>query len=333
MEVKMQNRNYNAKSIVEAGLTIALIVAIMLVCTYIPIFFMLTNFILPIPIAVLYIRQNYKVAIISVLISIVLMTIFYNPVSAVTLGILIGVVGITFGYCVKDKKDFSTSMLLLTVAVFISTIAYFSIYINIMTNNGIYGFVSDTIVKPLKDSMAMNKSLYEKMGVDSSQLNSMESTIALFTPEYIMRLIPGMLFIGSIFSAYLTYLIGNSILKKLRYDIVPIRPFKKIYIGPKIGAIVGILLVIGLILNRKNIELANYFINSSALIFQFIFVIDGLALASFYLNRKTHISNKVITIILIFTLLIRFYFIYIFLGLVDAIVDFRKLDPTRTYKK
>ncbi|MBO3282441.1 DUF2232 domain-containing protein, partial [Intestinimonas butyriciproducens] len=62
----MPNKSYNTKAIVEAGLTTAIIIVITLICVYVPILSMLTNFILPIPIAILFIRQNFKVTLVSI---------------------------------------------------------------------------------------------------------------------------------------------------------------------------------------------------------------------------------------------------------------------------
>ena len=59
----MQNRIYNTKAVIEAGLISALIVVIMLINVYVPIFSIFGMFILPVPVTVLYIRHNYKVTL------------------------------------------------------------------------------------------------------------------------------------------------------------------------------------------------------------------------------------------------------------------------------
>jgi uncharacterized protein YybS (DUF2232 family) len=90
----MQKRMYNTKALIEGSLTTALIVVIMLINIYVPIFFIFVNFILPIPITVLYIRQDYKIALISVIASDILISMFYNPIAALSLIVLIGLTGI-----------------------------------------------------------------------------------------------------------------------------------------------------------------------------------------------------------------------------------------------
>ncbi|MBP2034012.1 uncharacterized protein YybS (DUF2232 family) [Clostridium algifaecis] len=327
----MQNKNYNAQTIVEAGLTTALIVVIMLACIYIPIFSIFINFILPIPIAILYIRQDYKITIISVVASGIFIAMLVNPITALSSIVLVGLSGMTFGYCVKNKKKFGTTILMLTVAIIIGEIVYFSVYIGIISNKGIYEFVNDFFVKPFKEGMSQNKIIYSKMGISNAQLSYMESIEAQITPQYIMRIIPSMMVLASVFIAYLNYLIGSAVLKRLNYDVMDVKPFNEIYISTRVGTAVAIVLLIGVILNRRNMELGYYFMNSSKNLLQFIFMVDGLALASYYLKNKFNMSNKVIVLILILTVF--YYFIYDILGFADMLIDFRKLDPYRAQKK
>lgn len=329
----MQNKSYNTRSIIEAGLTIALVVTIMLMCVYIPAFLIFTNFILPIPIAVLYVRQNLKTALISVCVSAVLMAILYNPVSAVVMSVTMGLTGIVFGYCSKNKKDFTTTIVLLSVAVFISTAVSVLMYIGIMTNKSIYGFINDMILNQLKQSIDINKSIYSELGLPSDELNYIKNAVSQITPQYIMRIIPGTMFIFSVFNGYLNYLIGNSILRKLHYDIVPAKPFANIHVGPKFGTFIGIFLIVGLILAKFNLEGAQYLIDSTSIVFHFMFMIDGISLALFYLKRKSNMSSKLIVFILILTAFIGLYSVYMILGFIDVIADFRKLDSHEVCKK
>lgn len=333
----MQNKYYNARTIVEAGLMTAIIVVMFIVCVYIPIFSIFINLIIPIPIAILYIRQNCKVTLISLLISIIIISMLYNPISAASSIFLVGLSGITFGYCIKNKKNFTTTIILVSFAIFAGTIIYLSIYALIISNESIYAFVRDSISKliinPLKESISINKELYIKIGISNDQIKYINGIISSITPEYIMKIIPAFMLINSILTAYLDYVIGSSVIRKLNYDYIHVKPFNTIYMNTRIGTAVGIILVIGLILDRMNVSVSHYFINSSEIVLQFIFIVDGVALSAYYLNHKFNMSNKVINIILIITLFIGFYFMYIILGFIDMIMDFRKLDPYRNQSR
>ncbi|MBI6872852.1 YybS family protein [Clostridium aciditolerans] len=324
----MHNRIYNTRAMVEAGLITALIVVIMMITVYVPIFSMFGMFILPIPVTVLYIRHNYKVTLGAVVISAILIAMLYSPISALTSSILFGITGMTFGYCIKNDKKLSTTILLLALASAIGIVINFSIYVNLLDKRGMAGFISDNI-RIMKESLNLSKELYGKMGVSSEQFATIEKSFELFTPDFILKLIPAIVILMSFFSAYINYILTSSILKKLRYNMKPMVPFSQIYINTRIGTLVGVTLLIGLLLGRSKVQGADYIINSAEYLLQFIFVIDGISVAAYYLRNRFNISKPITALILFFTVFSQMSVIYVYAGLADMLFDFRKLDPYR----
>lgn len=324
----MQNRIYNTKAIIEAGLISALIVVIMLLNVYVPIFSIFGMFILPIPVTILYIRHNFKVTVGSALVSAILIAMLYDPISALTSTILFGATGMTLGYCIKHKKKFSTTILLLAIASAISVIINFSILSSFVNKDGIVALI-DQNIKMMHESLNISKDLYTKMGVPSEQFSSIEQSFAIFTTDFILRIIPAILVIMSFGSAYFNYVITKSVLKKLRYDVEEVRPFNELYINTRIGTIAVLFLIVGLLLNKNKIVAGEYVTNSSLIILQIIFVLDGLAVAAYYLKNRFKMSKMFTVLILIFTATSQLSIIYMYLGFIDMIIDFRKLDPYR----
>lgn len=324
----MQHRIHNTKAIIEAGLISAIIVVIMLINVYVPIFSMLGTFILPIPVTVLYIRQNYKITLGAVVVSAILIAMFYDPISALTSSILFGSTGITLGYCVKHDKKFSTTILFLAIASALAIIVNFVVFSSLVNKEGIVGIINENI-KVLNESLSMSKDLYAKMGVPAEQFAQIEKSFSMFTTDFILKLIPAMLVIMSFGSAYFNYVITRSILKKLRYDMKEVKPFSEIYINTRIGTVVVLFLIIGILLNKNKIAVGEYITNSSQVILQLILVLDGLAIVCYYLKNKFNMSKTFIVLILIFTATSPISVIYMYLGFIDMIIDFRKLDPYR----
>ncbi|MEY8763265.1 MULTISPECIES: YybS family protein [Clostridium] len=324
----MQKSTYDTKALIEGSLTTAITVVMMLINVYVPVFSIFANFILPIPITLLYIKQNYKVTLISVIASGILMSIFYNPIFALSLIILTGLTGMTLGYCIKNKMKFSTTMVFLSIAMAVGIIFYFTVYIMFISKGGIYGFVNK-IVEDFKQSMDLSKNMYEKAGVSSNQLSSMESMLKIFTPEYIMKLIPAVIIIMSFTLSYLNYIITRSILKKLKYQMNESKPLGQWYMNTRVGTLVGLILVIGILFNRRNMAAGQYLVASSKIILELIFFIDGIALLTYYLLKKFKISKKIIAVIIILTALSSLSLFYVLAGFIDMIFDFRKLDPYR----
>ena len=328
----MQNRNYNTKAIVEAGLITSLVVILMLMSVYIPIFSLIGIFILPIPITVLFIRQNYKVTIVSVVISAIIIGMVFNPISAVSSSILFGLTGITLGYLIKNDKSISTIILFLAAAFAAAMIVDFGIYISLIDKRGLVGFVND-IAAQFKDSMNMVKQMYSKMGVSSEQLASLDQVSSMFNTKYIMSIIPALIVMISVTFSYLNYTITKKILKKLRYNVKSIAPFSELYVSAKTGSLIGIVLVIGLFLKRNNIALGDSIAISSQYILQLVLLLDGFALAAYYLKNKFKMSKTFTFIIILLTGFSQIAVVYMLAGLSDIFFDFRKINLHKREEK
>lgn len=328
----MQNRNYNTKAIVEAGLITSLVVILMLISVYVPIFSLIGILILPIPITVLFIRQDYKVTIVSVVISAIIISMVFNPISAVSSSILFGLTGITLGYLIKSDKSISTIILFLAAAFAVAMIVDFGIYISLIDKRGLVGFVNN-IAAQFKDSMNMVKQMYLKMGVSSEQLASMDQIASMFNAKYIMNVIPVLIIISSVTFSYLNYIITKAILKKLRYDVKSIKPFSEFYVSAKTGSLIGIVLVIGLFLKRNNIALGDSIAISSQYILQLVLLLDGFALAAYYLKNKFKMSKTFTFIIILLTGFSQIAVVYMLAGLSDIFFDFRKINLHKREEK
>ncbi|WP_368489237.1 YybS family protein [Clostridium sp. BJN0013] len=328
----MQGKTYNVKALTEASIITAFTVVITLINIYIPILSIVISFIVPIPITILYIRQNYKVTLISIAASGIFIAILYNPISALSSILLIGLTGMTLGYCIKNKKEFGNTIVFVAISFALGMIFYLFVYIMFINKGGIYGFINE-IVTGLRQSMELSKDMYEKSKMSSSQVAAMEEIFRIFTPEYIMKLIPAVIIIMSFISSYLNCIVTLSVLKKLRYEVKEIKPISQWYINTRIGTLVGVILVIGMLLHRKNIVIGEYLANSSGTILQFILLLDGIALITYYLVDKYKMSKKIAALIIIFTAMSRLSLFYTIIGFIDMIFDFRKLDPYRKLKK
>ncbi|EDK35882.1 YybS family protein [Clostridium kluyveri] len=328
----MQGKTYNVKALAEAGIITAFTVIIVLINIYIPILSIVINFIIPIPITILYIRQNYKVTLISVAASGIFIAMLYNPISALASILLIGLTGMTLGYCIKNKKEFGNTIIFVAISFALGIIFYLFIYTMLINKGGIYGFVNEMLAG-LKQSMELSKDMYKRTGMSSSEAAVIEEIFRVFTPEYIMKLIPAMVVILAFILSYLNYMVTLVILKKLRYEVKEIKPIGQWYMNTRIGTLVGLILVIGMLLDRKNIVIGEYLANSSGTILQFVLLLDGIALITYYLIDKYKMSKKIAALIIIFTAMSRLSLFYTIIGFIDMIFDFRKLDPYRKLKK
>ncbi len=100
----MYNRQNKTNSLVEAGLIVSLMIVLIMLNLYFPIFSIFITFLLPIPIAVLYLRQDYKITLWAILVTGVITAMINNPITAVIITISFGTIGFLLGYCIKKTK-------------------------------------------------------------------------------------------------------------------------------------------------------------------------------------------------------------------------------------
>ncbi len=328
----MKDRSYSTKAVVEAGLISTLIVVIMLANVYVPVFSLIGMLILPIPVTVLYIRHNYKVTLGAVIVSSVIIAIIYNPIAALKILILLSTTGITLGYCVKHKKSASTTLMLLTVAAAIAIAATVLILSYLVMKQNFVEFLNQNVVKVMQDSLSMTKEMYTNMGVSKDKLDALKGIEQFNSVDVILKNIFTILFMSGFMLACLNYSITRIILKKLKYEVEDARPFNEFYVSSKKAAMIAIFLLIGLLLNKNKIPIGESITMFGYFILQFILLLNGLALASYYLRKKLKMSNLISNLVLILAAFSQLYIILVYLGFVDIVFDFRKLDPNRRPK-
>lgn len=327
----MKDQKYATKSTVEAGIMTCIILILMLINIYMPIFSYVLKFVLPIPVTLLYLRHNSKVTFTALAASGILISLINNPLSGLTSAIMFGLTGIALGYSIKRELSVPTTIMILALASLIGSVIDFAVYITLISGTSVTKFMSE-VIRTINESMNMSISFYEKMGVPADQIKLFKSMIGIFTVDYMLKLIPSALIISSIIFAFLSYIITRLILRKLGYTIKQIPKFSKMYVDIRFVTILAIIMLIGIILIRLKITAGEYISISSELMLLYAFLFDGIALVTYYLSNKLSLSKGVIVAIIIFTAVSQLAIVYIILGIIDIIADFRKLDPNRIWK-
>lgn len=328
----MENRSKQTRSMVEAGLMSALITVIMLMNIYVPLFNIIGFFICPIIVTVLYLRHGIKVTGGGVFVSFVLVSTFYTPLMAIVSALLYGFAGISLGYCIKANYSAAKSIALVSVVFFFDSVLSFIIAAFWIDKSGIVGLIEKTLAM-LNESMQGVISMYKSMGIPEAQLAQFEKILALYTPEFFLMMLPGGILIISYISSYINYRITKAVLKKLKYEMAELPSFDKIYVDNRIGALIVIIVCIGIILTSRNYKIGEYILNSSIMVLQITFLVSGVSIATYYLNYKLKISKAFRIAIIVFALFSQLNMVFVYLGIGDMIFDFRKVDPNRLIKK
>lgn len=325
----MQNRSYSTKSVVEAGLISTLIVVIMLANLYVPVLSVVGKLILPIPVIILYIRHNFKITLSAVVVSSIIVAMLSDPIQAFQCLIILATVGVTLGYCIKHKKSNSLTLIMLTIMSAIGITISFVILVHLAGKQGIIDFMSNQ----LQQSVNMTKQMYAGMGLTKEQSVMLDSIYEFAKPDNLTKNFLLIISLTGFMSACLNYYVTRIILKKLKYDIVEVKSFDYFYINSKMAAIVAIFILVGVLLTKNNMSIGSSITTAGYGILQVMLLLNGAAFVLYYLRNKFNMSKLISNLILIFTILSPLLVVFVYLGLIDILVDFRKLDPNRRRPK
>jgi uncharacterized protein YybS (DUF2232 family) len=339
MEEKMRNKNYSTKAIVEASLISVIISIIMIITGYLPIVSVIGTLILPVPVAILYIRHNYKITITSIFLSIILTSLVYNPIMAIYSAITCSIVGISLGYCVKSNKKSSITLLFLVISCAISNILTVAFSMLLIEKISFMNFITNKLEffkQSLNGSLLELKAIYTQSGITTKQLEMLDKNFEIIKGidvNSILVTIPAAIFIGALISAYLNYKVSSAVLNKLNYKMNQILPFSKFCINNIVGAVLIGTVCIGIIFSSKNIPGGQYIFEASQFLALWVFIINGLAASTYFLRVKRKLSKPVVVLILGLTMLTQLNSVYFSIGLMEMAFDFRKLDPYRIKRK
>lgn len=329
----MENKKYTTKSVVEAGIISGIIVILMLITGYVPFISFAGTLILPIPAALLYIRHDIKITIIAVAASTIITALLFNPLKAVTTAVSFALVGITMGYCIKKEKNSGIIIFLIAIASLIASGITFLITIAVIQKTTIAQFIisfttqmNDTV----KESIAIVKNMYIQMGVTKEQLAQIDTIFKYFDAKLIVNMLGALIIFQAVISAVLNYIVAKAILQRLGYSVKKIIPFSEIYISSLAGALVVLPVPLGVLLKNKNIPIGEPLLVSGQIIMAYTFVIIGVSVAVYFLKNRYKLSKGVIVLIVIFTVFSPLFSnIYMFIGMLDMVFDFRKINPNR----
>lgn len=323
----MEGSKYSAKIIAKTGLMFAITFLIIITTSYIPIVSSVGVFILPIPITLLYIRHNYKIALIAVFMSMVLTALMVNPILALTASIVYGLTGIVLGYSIKKNKSSTVSIIMVAISSLIGNIITGMLYVMLILNKGIIGFLNELISQFL-GQLDLVKEIYLEMNAPQDLIQGVEKFKEVITIENLVILLPISLIISNLIQAYLNYLITEKVLKRLNYQVKDIIPFSRIYIPNKFAALLIIIQCLGIIAYSRGINIGNYISIIGGLAVQVTCTLSGIVYFAYLLRERAKLPKGLTALILIILVFIPLFMnAFVLLGLIDIIFNLRGLDP------
>ncbi|WP_035166118.1 YybS family protein [Caloramator sp. ALD01] len=320
----MQNRT-STRSIVEAGLLTAINVVLILASIYVPFLYFVGIFLWPIPIALTFLRHNFKYSLLSVIATGAIVAFTVDPITAVSFAIIYGALGLVMGYCIKKQKSVITTFTFMSIVVFISTAVL------IKLSNLILGQdILKSMIQMLDESVKITKEIYGGLGVPQEQIDSLLKKL-IPSPDIIIMVFPVTMLLYSLMSALVSYLFAYKIFNRFGYKVEKIKPLSQWYIPVKLAtAILVIVLVSFILVVTKFPNALSYYYNAQIL-FSFVFTINGIAAVDFYFIKR-EMKGFLRFLIIFFIMTSPLSNIIFIIGIMDYIFNYRKLDYKRIRK-
>lgn len=294
--------------ITEGAVLLALYAVLLLVSLYMPVLGAICIFALPLPFLIFSIRYQLSSACMLLGAAILVTLIVSSPLSIANT-LMFGITGIILGHMYKKKKSVIEILMVGTLVYLVSFVLLYIVSVQ---------FFNIDIVKQMQDMFKQSMEQSEKFmkmagaSVNEGQLAELKKAV-----NTIGMLLPTVLAMASLFSSWITILIANRVLKRLKYTAVSWPKFRDIQI-PK--SVVWLYVVIILLGSFTKIEAGSYvemvFLNLST-IFTFLLLFQGFSFLSFFTNAKGYTKAVPILIFVVGLFVPVLFPLMTILGIID----------------
>ena len=307
------------KSIVEGAFLSAITAILFLASLYIPLFGTLISFLCPLPIIILCLRHNIKIAFLSLVIAFFLVSLLAGPFQGLIAILGFGVLGIALGVTIKRKVSLLEILLVGSIASFISKIFLMLIGLWLMDVNPLL-LSLDQIDQSINQSL----SFYSNMGLNQEQIETFRDSL-LQSLELVRIAFPAMLLIASVFDTLINYWVAGKILRRFGYHLASFDPFYQWRASRSFfwSYLFGLFILIANA--RYELPLLERIGVNIQLLFSIIFLITGLSIVSYVLHHykiKPFFCGLIYVIIFIQPAL---SLVVTWMGILDVWFDFRRL--------
>lgn len=309
------------KPLVEGALLAAVAAVLALFGYYLPLVGPAILFLWPVPIILIHVRHGLKASILTVLVSALTLAALIGPLEALALSLSPGLVGIAFGVAFARRMEPMAAVLLGAVALALSLALTAALAFAVMGINPI-----TEQINLLREAQETTTAIYQRLGVGEeyvTQTARMGETIILM----FQRLFPALLAAAALFHSFLNFKLARLVLRRLRLgqEMKDFPPFER-WSFPRqwIVAFAGGMVLAALTPYHRSpsleaIGLNVYFLAS------FLFVVQGLAVAYYYLGRL-RLAKPVRVLITVYALLVPFVMqVLPIVGMFDALFNYRRL--------
>lgn len=310
-----KNRNPLAESIILAIVATVLIFSLMGISN-------IFLFLVPIPFIVLGIRNSLGHSILSLSLTILVVAMGTSVNFGISLLITLLPITIALVYSIK-KRESTEDTLVLATAIFLISI----LLVLMLENNSFLGYISE-IENSFNLTLEGLMAYFEEVG-SSSYDSIMTEDMLESIHNYLMMTIPAMTIIVSIVTVYLNYSISLILAENIGYKIY--RPsFSRFRLSKMSTLGILIIFVLTYILMYFQVPYSGALRVNLVVLVGFLMNIQGIALVDSLLIKYRMRKFFRVLFILFNILVLKMGAAFVFMGFLDMVFDFRKLDKNKT---
>lgn len=314
----------NKTRLPQATLIVALAIMLALITAYVPMLGIL-GLVVSVPYAIIGTLTNMKYSILSIIVTFLTLMISVDPIYALNICILSAMPGIAIGNMarknmIEEEYNKFEPIYLGAIAFVVCTIIFFfvsKIIFNINLIDEFMGIINGSI----KVQLDMMK---------NANMNITESLNANDIVNYVRNMIPTLLFFQGMILAFITYYLETFILKRIKRANLQMPKFADFYLpgNAVASSFMLYLLVLFIEIIGLNLHTELIMINLQS-VFNFMFMAQGIAVCIYYIRKWIRQGSVKMVVFGGFILCITGFMGISFIGMLDSIIDFRKV---RSYK-
>ncbi|MEF7658470.1 YybS family protein [Bacillus thuringiensis] len=267
----------NTKFITEGAALLAIYAMLLLISMYVPILGAVVTFALPLPFILLTIRYKLSSAFVIFTAALFITVIVSQPMNLVKTT-MFGLIGIVLGYMYKKQKNPVEILMAGTLAyligimlIYVASIKFFNIDLMKQMQN------------MFNESMTQSEKIVTAAGMPISK--EQKELFAQFN-DVLQTLFPSLLVMVSVCFSWITVMISGSVLRKLKYDVIPWPKFKDIQLPKSIVWYYVIFILLSTFIKVEPTSYLHMVFSNLYVIFALLLVLQGLTFIAFLAHSK-----------------------------------------------
>jgi len=219
----MSTGRFRTQGLTEGAVLAALVAFFAAVSNYIPLVGIVAVMVAPLPLAILVLRRGVRIAVIAGVASALVAMMIAGPLVGASVLISVAPLGIVLG--IGASRGWPAPRIIGVAAV----VTGITILINLSV---VFGggrlsvpAIAAGLARQMEEGLSMAARLYERVGIAKAQIDAMQAPLRLLF-EHLSVLLPGMIFTGAVFAAWMNFEVARRVLARFGYRLTALPPMR-----------------------------------------------------------------------------------------------------------